>query len=107
MEHEGNALAADETDSHHHRNPGIASVHVRAVITWYAIFPLVALGIAAMNPFTQEWHPVLRTFVLTLAVVPLAVYLIVPRLLLAYSRLSNAIHERRLRRAQRRNTTAP
>ena len=102
MEHEGKALAADETDSHHHRTPGIASVHVRAVITWCAIFPLVALGMAAMGPFTQTWNPVLRTFVLTVGVVPLSVYLVVPRLLLAHSRLSRAAHDRSLRRAARR-----
>ncbi|MEY9776525.1 hypothetical protein [Arthrobacter sp. MW3 TE3886] len=103
MEHEGKALAADETDSHHHRTAGIASVHVRAFITWCAIFPLVALGMAAMAPFTQDWHPVLRTFVLTLVVVPLSVYQVVPRLLLAHSRLSNAARNRRLRRAARRS----
>ncbi len=34
MEHEGKALAADETDGHRQRTPGIASVHVRAVLTW-------------------------------------------------------------------------
>ena len=107
MEHEGKALAADETDSHHHRTPGIASVHVRAVITWCAIFPLVALGMAAMGPLTQNWHPVLRTLVLTLVVVPLAVYQIVPRLLLAHSRLSRAAHNRSLRRAARRSGRAP
>jgi len=106
MEHEGKALAADETDSHHHRTPGIASVHVRAFITWCAIFPLVALGTAAMGPFTQAWHPVLRTFVLTVVVVPLSVYLVVPRLLLAHSRLSMAARNRSLRRAARRSGRA-
>jgi len=33
MEHEGKPLAADETDVHRHRPPGIASIHVRAVLT--------------------------------------------------------------------------
>lgn len=60
------------------------SVHVRAVVTWLAIFPLVALGMLAIAPFAESWHPVLRAFVLTLVVVPLAVYLVVPRLLGAY-----------------------
>ena len=35
---------------------------------------LVAIGITAMAPFTVGWDPVLRAFVLTLVVVPLAVY---------------------------------
>ena len=60
------------------------SVHVRAVVTWIAIFPLVALGMLAIAPFAESWHPVLRAFVLTLVVVPLAVYLVVPRLLSGY-----------------------
>jgi antibiotic biosynthesis monooxygenase (ABM) superfamily enzyme len=60
------------------------SVHARVVITWLAIFPLVAIGMMLMAPFTESWHPVLRAFVLTLVVVPLAVYLVVPKLIRAY-----------------------
>lgn len=63
------------------------SVHVRAVITWLAIFPLVAIGMTVMGPLTPEWHPVLRALVLTLIVVPLAVYLAVPQLLALRGRL--------------------
>ena len=62
------------------------SIHVRAAFTWLAIFPLVAIGITAMAPFTVGWDPVLRAFVLTLVVVPLAVYLVVPWLMSAYDR---------------------
>ena len=40
-----------------------------------------------MSPFTIEWHPVLRSLVLTLIFVPLAVYLVVPRLLALHHRL--------------------
>jgi hypothetical protein len=50
--------------------PTPPTVHVRAVITWLAIFPLVALGMTAMAPVTADWHPVLRALVLTLIVVP-------------------------------------
>jgi len=64
--------------------PTPPSVHVRAVITWLAIFPLVALGMTAMGPVTVDWHPVLRALVLTAVVVPLAVYLVVPTLLRWY-----------------------
>ena len=66
---------------------GPPSIHVRAVITWPAIFPLVAIGITAMASLTSGWHPVLRSFVLTLLVVPLAVYVVVPRLLALHQRL--------------------
>jgi antibiotic biosynthesis monooxygenase (ABM) superfamily enzyme len=62
------------------------SIHVRAALTWLAIFPLVAIGITAMAPFTVGWDPVLRAFVLTLVVVPLAVYVVVPWLVSIYDR---------------------
>jgi antibiotic biosynthesis monooxygenase (ABM) superfamily enzyme len=60
------------------------SIHVRAALTWLAIFPLVAIGITAMAPFTVGWDPVVRAFLLTLVVVPLAVYLVVPWLMSIY-----------------------
>lgn len=66
--------------------PAPPSVHVRALITWVAIFPLVAIGMTLMTPFTGDWHPVLRALLLTGIVVPLAVYLVVPRLLGLYIR---------------------
>ena len=66
-------------------NPG-PSIHVRAALTWLAIFPLVAIGITAMAPFTVGWHPLLRVFVLTLVTVALAVYWVVPWLVRIYER---------------------
>jgi antibiotic biosynthesis monooxygenase (ABM) superfamily enzyme len=64
--------------------PAPPSVHVRAVITWLAIFPLVAIALTLMAPITEGWHPILRALVLTAIVVPLAVYLVVPQLLRLY-----------------------
>lgn len=98
MEHDGKALAADETDAHNHRNAGLASVHTRALITWAAIFPMAALGMMVLAAIAPDWHPVLRAFVLTLVVVPTAVYFAVPRLLLLHGRISGAVRRRRLRR---------
>jgi len=63
------------------------SVHVRAAATWITIFPLVAIGMTLMSGFAATWHPVLRAFILTLIVVPLAVYVIVPRVLALYARI--------------------
>ncbi len=49
--------------------PSLApSVHVRAIITWQAIFPLVAIGMTTLSPFTIGRHLVLRSLVLTLIV---------------------------------------
>ncbi|POH63519.1 hypothetical protein C3B60_15455 [Cryobacterium zongtaii] len=59
-------------------------MHVRAVITWIAIFPLVTLGFFAIAPFATDWNSVLRAFVLSVVVVPVAVYLVVPQLMRAY-----------------------
>jgi antibiotic biosynthesis monooxygenase (ABM) superfamily enzyme len=64
----------------------LPSIHVRAAITWLAIFPLVAIGITLMAPFTVGWDPLLRVFVLTLVTVVLAVYLVVPWLTRIYER---------------------
>jgi antibiotic biosynthesis monooxygenase (ABM) superfamily enzyme len=67
--------------------PPAPSIHVRAVITWLAIFPLVAVGMMLVAPLTEGWHPVLRALVLTLVVVPVAVYLVLPRLFAGYGAL--------------------
>jgi Uncharacterized protein conserved in bacteria len=67
--------------------PALPSVHVRAIITWIAIFPLVAIGMTLMAPVAETWPPVVRALVLTLVVVPLAVYVVVPWLLRLYGRL--------------------
>ena len=63
------------------------SIHVRAFITWLAIFPLVSLGFLTIVPAMGSAHPLLKVFVLTLVVVPLAVYLVVPALMKVYGRI--------------------
>lgn len=73
------------------------SVHVRAFITWLAIFPLVSIGMLALGPLMDGWHPVLRALLLTLLVVPAAVYFVVPKLFAGYG----ALMKRRAQRAAR------
>lgn len=60
------------------------SIHVRAFITWLAIFPLVSLGFVTIVPVMGDAHPLLKVLVLSLVVVPLAVYLVVPNLMKLY-----------------------
>lgn len=67
--------------------PTPPSIHARALITWIAIFPLVTLGFFAIAPFAADWNPVLRAFVLSVVVVPLAVYVVVPQLMKAYGKI--------------------
>jgi antibiotic biosynthesis monooxygenase (ABM) superfamily enzyme len=88
VEHDGRAFAADEINGHHHGNAGGVSVHVRAVVTWAAIFPMAALGMKVIADVAPGWDPVLRALVLTAVVVPTAVYLAVPRLLFLYARVT-------------------
>jgi antibiotic biosynthesis monooxygenase (ABM) superfamily enzyme len=64
------------------------SIHVRALITWLAIFPLVAIGMLAAAPLMESLHPILRAFALTLVVVPTAVYVVLPRLFGVHASLS-------------------
>lgn len=64
------------------------SVHVRAFITWLAIYPLVSIGFLTIVPLMGSSHPLLKVFVLTLVVVPLAVYLVVPNLMKLYFKLT-------------------
>lgn len=69
--------------------PPQVSIHIRAFITWLTIFPLVALGLTFLMPALGDMHPILKALILTLIVVPLAVYVIVPRLLGLYVKLSS------------------
>ncbi len=64
------------------------SIHVRAFITWLAIFPLVSLGFVTIVPVMGDAHPLLKVLVLTLVVVPLAVYLVVPNLMKLYLKIA-------------------
>jgi antibiotic biosynthesis monooxygenase (ABM) superfamily enzyme len=70
--------------------PTPPSVHARALITWIAIFPLVTLGFFAIAPFAADWSPVLRAFVLSVVVVPLAVYVVVPQLMKVYGKIRSS-----------------
>ena len=69
--------------------PPQVSIHIRAFITWLTIFPLVALGLTFLMPALGDMHPILKTLILTLIVVRLAVYVIVPRLLGLYVKLNS------------------
>ena len=64
------------------------TVHERALVTWAAIFPLVLLAQTVLGPFVGSWPPALQVFAVTLVVVPLASYLVMPRLMGLYVRLT-------------------
>ncbi|MGJ3191648.1 hypothetical protein [Paenarthrobacter sp. FR1] len=83
--------------------PKVPSVHMRALITWLAIFPLVSLGMLLLGPIMEPWHPVLRALLLTALVVPAAVYVVVPRLMAGHGVLSRKVVERAAQRAARKS----
>ncbi|MGR0160375.1 hypothetical protein [Paenarthrobacter nitroguajacolicus] len=82
--------------------PNVPSVHVRALITWLAIFPLVSVGMLLLGPIMEPLHPVLRALLLTALVVPAAVYVVVPRLMAGHGALSRKAVERSAQRAARK-----
>lgn len=98
MQHAGQPLAADETGHEHHRPPGVASVHTRALMTWIAIYPLAALGMTLLGDLAPTWPSPLRALALTAVVVPVTVYLTVPRLLLVALAVSDRVSSLRLSR---------
>jgi antibiotic biosynthesis monooxygenase (ABM) superfamily enzyme len=67
--------------------PGLVSVHVRAAVTWLSIFPLAMLGMFVEAALVPSWPIPLRALALTVIVVPLSVYVLVPRLLLLVRRV--------------------
>jgi antibiotic biosynthesis monooxygenase (ABM) superfamily enzyme len=65
------------------------SIHVRAFLTWLAIFPLVLICFVTVLPLMEGAPAPLRVLVLTVLVVPTAVYLVVPNLMKLYLRIIN------------------
>ena len=49
-----------------------------AVVVWLAIYPTVVLTLLLVRPFTQDLPVPLQALVLTLIVVPLAVWFLIP-----------------------------
>lgn len=70
--------------------PRQPSVHVRALLTWLVIFPEVALVNWVLSPSEPLGAVVLRSLIVTVVVIPPAVYLFVPLLLRGWARLVTA-----------------
>ena len=75
--------------------PARPNIHVSALIVWLTIFPLVAIVGVLSEPLVRGWPPVLRAFVITLIVVPIASYWVMPLMFKGYAALER-------RRAARR-----
>ncbi|WP_416418610.1 hypothetical protein [Paenarthrobacter aromaticivorans] len=95
-------IASARPEAPSQARPQAPSVHMRALITWIAIFPLVSIGMLLLGPIMEPWHPVLRALVLTAFVVPTAVYFVVPRLFAGHGALSRKAAVRLAQRAARK-----
>ncbi|TDE13037.1 hypothetical protein [Jiangella asiatica] len=76
--------------------PAPPSAHRRALIIWLSIYPLVTAGQLLLRPVTRDLPIALSTLMLTLLVVPVAVYLVIP----ALTQLNATITAARSRRAR-------
>lgn len=70
--------------------PALPPRWLRALATWLVIFPLVALGQWLMSSLPASVPLILRAFMLTAIVVPIAVYIGVPLVLTALGRVISA-----------------
>jgi antibiotic biosynthesis monooxygenase (ABM) superfamily enzyme len=61
---------------------------------------MAAIGMSILAAFAPTWPPILRALALTVVVVPTAVYVVVPRLLLLRSKILNARHRSRQLRSR-------
>ena len=52
----------------------------QAVLTRLAVYPALTLTLAVLGPFMETWPLALRTLLVTVLLVPLVVYVILPLL---------------------------
>lgn len=52
----------------------------QAVITWLAVYPALTATLAVLGPLMETWPLPLRTLLVTLLLVPVVVYVILPLL---------------------------
>lgn len=64
-----------------------ATTHVRALVTWLAVFPVITGVSIVFERLTPHLPLILRTLVLTVIVVPAAVYILIPALMSARTRI--------------------
>ncbi len=63
-----------------HSTPFVPSVHVRALLTWLAVYPTITLVMVALRPLVSPLPLAVQTLVLTAIVVPVAAYGLLPLL---------------------------
>jgi antibiotic biosynthesis monooxygenase (ABM) superfamily enzyme len=64
--------------SHAAARPAMPPRWKTAVVVWLAIYPSITLVLWVAGPTMQSWPLAVRTLVITVVVVPLMVYLLLP-----------------------------
>jgi antibiotic biosynthesis monooxygenase (ABM) superfamily enzyme len=64
--------------------PKPPSIHVRAFLTWLAIYPLVTIAFYTVIPLLGAFPAPIKVLGLTAVVIPTAVYLVMPNLFKVY-----------------------
>lgn len=65
------------------------SVHRRALITWLAVYPTITVVLGLLGPATAPLPLALQTLILTVIVVPVAAYALIPVLMKANAALAH------------------
>jgi antibiotic biosynthesis monooxygenase (ABM) superfamily enzyme len=52
----------------------------QAVITWLAVYPALTLTLAVLGPLIETWPLAFRTLLVTVLLVPIVVYVLLPLL---------------------------
>jgi antibiotic biosynthesis monooxygenase (ABM) superfamily enzyme len=63
------------------KGPAVPSVHLRAFLTWLAVYPTITIALIVLQPWISEWPVAAQTLVLTVIVVPVAAYWLIPLLM--------------------------
>ncbi|SFF00833.1 hypothetical protein SAMN05518672_11426 [Chitinophaga sp. CF118] len=66
------------TQQHSNQETNKNEQHKRAFIVWLAIFPLITILLCLLGDILLPLPLILRTFILTIIVVPTMVYFLVP-----------------------------
>lgn len=61
-----------------HRYPVEPPAYKRAVVIWIALYPAVVIALFALRPLIGEWPIPLQALVLTLVIIPAAVWVLIP-----------------------------
>lgn len=76
--------------------PAAPSVHRRALLTWIAVYPTITLIQSLLGTHVAGYPLPVRTLLVTALVAPLVVYLVLPTVMKAHTRVVRGVAARRI-----------